>query len=568
MRFVARTHVLWLFVFCFFAVTATSAQALTLSKRFTDDPVAPGDTVTLEFTVTNDGDVSSTGITFTDDLEAALAGLAAIDLPKSNICGAGSTLSGAGIITLTGGTLSPHGSATFDVTLQVPFAAPDGTFTNTTSSVSGIEGGGPVSGDPATDDLQITALRFSKSFDGPTAAGGTVTLTFTIENLSPSSGAVSLSFSDDLNAVLPGLVATGLPQSHVCGAGSQLSGTSLITFSGGSVAKDTSCSFSVDLQVPAGVSPGTYPNATSDLFKSGMTVCPPATSDLTVEPQPAFSKSFGPHSITCGGVSTLTFTIDNTASSLAATDIDFTDNLPAGVTVATPANASTTCTGGTLTAVPGTSVITYTGGTVAAGTTCTIEVNVTSSTADTYTNTTGDLTSSSGNSGTATSDLTVEPQPAFSKSFGPHSITCGGVSTLTFTIDNTASSVAATDIDFTDNLPAGVTVATPANASTTCTGGTLTAVPGTSVITYTGGTVAAGTTCTIEVNVTSSTADTYTNTTGDLTSSSGNSGTATDALTVTTPAPIPTLNEWGVVVLSLLIASTGAVIVRRRSRSS
>ena len=61
----------------------------------------------------------------------------------------------------------------------------------------------------------------------------------------------------------------------------------------------------------------------------------------------------------------------------------------------------------------------------------------------------------------------------------------------------------------------------------------VTATPGAGVITYTGGSVGAGASCTVEADVTSSTVGTHVNTTGDLTSSKGNSGTASDNLTVT-----------------------------------
>ena len=65
---------------------------------------------------------------------------------------------------------------------------------------------------------------------------------------------------------------------------------------------------------------------------------------------------------------------------MAATSLDFSNNLPAGVTVATPPTASTTCTGGTLTATNGANSLAYTGGTVSAGASCTVSVDVTAST--------------------------------------------------------------------------------------------------------------------------------------------------------------------------------------------
>ncbi|MCP4592551.1 MAG: hypothetical protein GY842_17600, partial [bacterium] len=81
-----------------------------LIKSFTDDPVAPGDTVTLEFTVTNiDRSEAVTDITFSDDLEDTLSGLVAVGLPLADPCGAGSQLAGTSTITLTGGDLPAEG---------------------------------------------------------------------------------------------------------------------------------------------------------------------------------------------------------------------------------------------------------------------------------------------------------------------------------------------------------------------------------------------------------------------------------------------------------------------------
>jgi hypothetical protein len=159
-------------------------------------------------------------------------------------------------------------------------------------------------------------------------------------------------------------------------------------------------------------------------------------------------------------------------------------------------------------------------------------------------------------------DVPAVPPP-FTKIFSPDTIVYGGTSTLTFTIDNSGSLADATSLDFTDNLPAGVTVANPANASTTCTGGTLTAGAGTGVISYTGGSLAAGGTCTLQADVTSTTAGTHNNTSGDLTSSLGNSGPASDSLTVGAE-PIPTLNEWGVMVLAVSLGLGGFWFLRRR----
>ena len=515
------------------------SKILQLTKSFTDDPVAPGSPATLEFTLTNLGVTQTvTSIAFTDDLDAALSGMSASGLPASNVCGAGSTFSGSGLLTLTGGTLAPGASCTFSVSAAVPAGIPVGTIvTNVTSAVSGQVGGLSVSGDPAIDSLMIDFLNFTKSFSGLGVSSGTPSLTFTIDNLNSVNSVVGLQFQDDLDAMLGGLVAVGLPMNDVCGTGSVLSGTSIVTLTGSDLPPSGTCTFTVNLQVPAGAAPGSYLNTTSDLLLSGLPGAAPATATLIIEAPPGFSKSFAPTTVSSGGVSTLTLTVDQTASASAATSLDFTDSLPAGLVVATPANASTTCTGGTVTATAGAGTVSYSGGSVAGGTSCTVAVDVTPMAAGTFVNVTGSLTSSHGDSGTATSTLTVDPPPTLMKTFAPGSLGPGDtLATVVLTIDNTASSLAVSGLDVTDGLPAGMSVAATPNSSTTCTGGTLTATAMSSSFQYSGGTVAAGSTCTAQVDVEVVAAGSYVNTTGSLGSSAGTSGPATATLTVDPPS--------------------------------
>jgi hypothetical protein len=153
--------------------------------------------------------------------------------------------------------------------------------------------------------------------------------------------------------------------------------------------------------------------------------------------QPTFTKTFVPDTIGPGSVSTLRFDIVNDVAS-TITDLAFTDTLPAGVVIATPASASTTCADGVLSAPGGGGTLGLSGGRLGANGSCTVTANVTSSTPGTHMNVSGDLTSSAGNSGTASDDLTVDTtRPGFSKSFAPSSVPLGGRSALTFTIDNT-----------------------------------------------------------------------------------------------------------------------------------
>jgi hypothetical protein len=138
---------------------------------------------------------------------------------------------------------------------------------------------------------------------------------------------------------------------------------------------------------------------------------------------PAFSKSFGPTSIGPGSATTLVYTIDGSAIGLPVTDLAFQDSLPANLAIATPSRIATTCVGATVAGAPGGSTITLTQGRLSAGSRCTVTVDVTSSVPDTYPSTSGDLTSSGGNSGTAQDTLTVDASlPGFSLSVSPATI--------------------------------------------------------------------------------------------------------------------------------------------------
>jgi len=300
---------------------------LSLTKEFTDDPVAPGGTVMLDFTLTNlSSSVSITDISFTDNLDAALGGLVATGLP---LAACGGTVSGTGLITLTGGTLAPGETCVFSVPLQVPAAVPGGggTFTNTTSEVTGMVGGLAVTGDPASDDLKVRDVTFTKSFDGVAAPGGTVTLSYTITNLNTTDPVTELAFADNLDAVIPGLVAVGLPAPNLCGAGSTLDGTSSITLSGGNLGPDASCTFQVTLQLPPSAASGMFESTTSDLTSARLPIADPASASLEVNaaPELILNTVFG---IDENGTVTLSGTIlDPSTADTFMLDIDWGDTL-------------------------------------------------------------------------------------------------------------------------------------------------------------------------------------------------------------------------------------------------
>ncbi|MBD3758187.1 MAG: LPXTG cell wall anchor domain-containing protein [Microbacterium sp.] len=136
----------------------------------------------------------------------------------------------------------------------------------------------------------------------------------------------------------------------------------------------------------------------------------------------------------------------------------------------------------------------------------------------------------------------IDVTPSLDKSFAPTSVTAGEVSTLTFTITNTSELAAKADMSFSDALPSGLVVAATPTIGGTCTSTTgsalvRTANAGSSVVTVSGVDFATGaTSCTVTVNVTSSTPGVYTNGASNVTTILNSPETAT--LTVNAPSTL------------------------------
>ena len=305
-----------------FATAALDVPREFLLKSFTDDPVAPGGTVTLEYTITNlERRNTITSIAFSDDLDAALSGLAATGLPANDVCGDGSQLAGTGVVSLSGGTLDPGQSCTFSVTLQVPTGASTGTYTSTSGAITFDSGGEPMTGNTATDQLFVeTAPVLTKLFvDDPISAGDDVVLRFTVENTSTSSDLTDIAFIDELTTFLPLPLSVTLPSPGFCGAGSSMALITLdidrqaLSMTGGSLDESSSCTFDVTISVPLGMATGTYTNVTSSItgliFGEVEVEGAPATDDLVVVAAPDLNKAFTDSPVAPGDQVTLEFTL-------------------------------------------------------------------------------------------------------------------------------------------------------------------------------------------------------------------------------------------------------------------
>jgi uncharacterized repeat protein (TIGR01451 family) len=504
----------------------------SIAKVFNPTGIALNATTSLTFTITNPAAnaVPLTGVAFTDTLPTGLA----VANASATVCGGTLTTTAPTGIALTGATIAANSQCQFSVTVT---GAVSGQFTNNTGSVTSINGG---TGNTATANLAVaTPPSITKAFGAAhIPLNGTTSLTFTLTN--PVANAIpltGLAFTDNLPA---GLVVAATPGlSNTCaGTATAASGASSVSLSGATLVSGASCTVALNV---AGTTAGVKNNSvtiTSNEAGTGNT----SNASIAVDSAPVIIKSFGAASVPLNGSTSLSFTIQNNNAITSLTGVGFTDTFPAGLVISTPNGLTGSCGGGTVTGTAGTSAVTLSSGSIAATASCTFSVNVTGIAAGTQNNTTGNVTSTEGGTGgTASASLSVVAPPSITKVFSPAGISPGGTSTLAFTITNPpANTVALTGLAFTDVMPSGILATVPAALSNTC-GGTfgVTSGAGISTATLSGGTVAAGSSCTLSVNVTAANAGSFTNTTGNVTSTNGGTGnTATANLAVATPPSI------------------------------
>jgi len=259
------------------------------------------------------------------------------------------------------------------------------------------------------------------------------------------------------------------------------------------------------------------------------------------------------------------FTLRNpNASSL--TGVGFTETFPSGLVILNP-NGVGGCGGGTITAVPGTSTIGLAGATLAGDSGCLFGVNVASTTGGTKTNTTGPVTSNEGGTGESASvSFVVDLPPTIAKAFGATQIAINTRTSLTFTIQN-PNALPLTSIGFTDSLPSGLNVSPPDGLTGSCGAGRITIRS--FDITLTSATLAGHGSCSFGVDVTGTATGTKDNMTGLITSSEGGHGSfASASLSVTglaaPPPTIPTLQDWAIASLGLLLLIISGLALRRR----
>lgn len=549
------------------ATLEATSDSISLRKNFIDDPVPPGGNVTLEFTITSyDRESTITDIAFTDDLNSVLTDLAATGLPLNDPCGAGSTLTDTGgVLALSGGTLAPEASCTFSVTLQIPITAAPNAYPTTTSDVTG----GGITGNAALDTLFVhPAPLLAKAFtDDPVAAGGDVTLEYSITNTNPDHAATEIAFTDELTTFLPFPVSVVLPAADFCGAGSEMSLDLLgqdrqgIVITNANLAAGGSCTFGVTVAIPADVATGAYTSTTEEItdIVDGTTYTGNRAADnLSVVAGPVLRKSFLDDPVSAGDTVTLEYTLEHGAEAPgSAVDIAFTDDLTSALAGLAAIGLPLNDPCGVGSTLVGTDLLELSGGSLDPGDTCTFSVTL-QIPADAipnniqvgYTSTTSDVTSTVSGIEDVTSpgalDDLIIASIYFTAEFTDDPVIPGDTATLRFTLDN-VSDHDATSMTYTYDLNrilSGLSAIAPLPIEPCGVGSSLVATP---LLIFTEGNLTANTDdadtdeCTFEVTVQvpgGSNSGTYTSTSSNLTATlNGNAvivPPAADVLTVQT----------------------------------
>ena len=509
------------------AVPLAAHAAIAVNKSFAPDAVSAGQTSTLTIFFLNANPADATALSVADSLPAGIQ-VAAIPGAATTCGGTVTANPGATTVSLAGGTIpAAIGAVPGNCQVTVTVVAPaSGVFINTipVDGASSSQGGNSQAAAATLTVSTLVPITGVKAFN-PTNLHGNgapsrITITLTNPNGVPLT---NVAFTDNL--VPPGVVVAPTPNAATTCGGvvTAVPGASSASLAAGTINPSSNCQTSFDVVLANPNTPADA-NATNTIGAGTVTTAQGVSNSsfsATVRRQAAAQvvKTFAPATITSGGTSTVQFEIRN-YNGVALAPVNFSDALPAGMTVAATPNATTTCTGATVTATGGGTTIAIAGGSLAAApagigfTSCTIRVDVTATNAGAapvaLANSVpaGNFNGVNYNASSAT--LTVNPVSNISatKSFATPNGPAVQTNWITTTVTLRNTDVApATVTSFTDSLAtmgAGYTIAAypPATApSTTCAGGAVTAVAGATSFTMAGGVIPAGGQCTITVPV-------------------------------------------------------------------
>ena len=427
-------------------------ESLAIHKSTTSTGYqAAGATIPYSYTVTNTGNVTLFGTDITGKFAIS------DDLIGTFTCG-----------TVT--SLAPGANTTCTANYTVPAGPPNSVTNTATAAARDANGVAIASNNSSVTVYKIIAPTIAKTFDpAQIPVGAASTLTFTVTN--PTSNVIPLtgvSFSDTFPA---GMTVAFAPDPAQCGGSvtAPVAGSS-ISFSGGTVLANSTCTISVYVTAAAG---GSYDNTSGKISSTnGGTGATSNKATLTVVAPPSIHKAFSPTAILAGGTSTLTFTLTNpSGNTVPLTGVGFTDSLPVNVEVANPPGITTNSNCGvpdfSPSASAGDKTLTFSGATLAIGGTCTISVNVLATSAGTFNNITSAVISNEGGTGATSNTATLTANAAadlsITKTDGKLAVDRGESVTYTIVVHNAGPS----DVNgaaVSDTIPSSL-----AGAAWTCT---------------------------------------------------------------------------------------------------
>jgi LPXTG-site transpeptidase (sortase) family protein len=514
-------------------VFAQATTPVQINGIFNPDTIYPSQVSRLTINVYNPNTYEVSDLTWTNTLPDDLTIVDPAN-PLITGCGGASTLTavpGTNTISLSGatttGTDDPVNPGICSVTVSITSFE----VGNHTNIILTTDGSYTINGVPDNNfenDANITLLvlpmaspGITKSFTSPINEGEISQLEINIRNNDPNVTLTGVELQDTFPAglSLSDPLTTSLSN---CGSGTLdpiLIGDTEINLTGATIGVGSTCRIRVNVEATG---TGTYTNTITpgDLTTDQQVTIPGNVNANLVVKNVELDKSFSPTNFQVGGTSTVRITITNPNTVDDLTNVTFTDNLPAGLTVQSGSGAftGTDCTGTVDTSVS--TRIRLTNGTIPAGGSCVLSGVVTASVAANYPNTVScsDMSFDGGTAGCQQASATLRVYPntlglSATKSFSPANIPPGTPTTLTIRV-TAPGDTALSNFLLTDNLPANVLISDPPNATqnSNCGPGTLTANAGESVIQLSDGSIPAGRTCVLRVAVTSSEYGPHTNT--------------------------------------------------------
>jgi uncharacterized repeat protein (TIGR01451 family) len=425
---------------------------LAVAKTVDDPTPAEGDPLIYTVTITNAGPNDATGVELTDLLPGGVTYVS--DAPSQ-----GSYASGTGIWSV--GAIAAADSATLELFATVDVGAAGATITNV-ASITAADQGDPAGGNNA-DSVDVTVagadLAVTKVVDNPTPhENDPITYTITVTNAGPG---------DATGVELTDLLPTGVTYvSDAPSQGSYTSGTGLWNIGG--IAIGDSATLDISATVDVGTLGLVITNAAT------LTAATPAdpdpsnnsdSTDIAVQGTDLeIEKSVDDESPAEGGTIQYTLTVRNNGPG-AASGVEVTDLLPAGVTYVSDAPSQGSYASGTglwtvgAVAVADSAMLMITA-TVDPGTAGSTIVNTAEITA---------ADQPDPESGNNTDDASIQVEAAdleIAKTVDDPTPNEGDSITYTVTVTNLGPDD-ATGVEVTDLLPAGVTYAgdTPSQGS-------------------------------------------------------------------------------------------------------